>query len=121
MEYQINDRLNFKRFLGLSVTEKSPDAKTIWLWRERLKKEDIEQQIFGWFAGELRRHGDAAKGGYSKENLIIGVDRDAASVNAKVSPPARLLPKDVVFGFASGSMRKRYAGWKVSGLTSVDK
>ena len=33
LEYQINDRLSFKRFLGLDVAAKAPDAKTIWLYR----------------------------------------------------------------------------------------
>ena len=35
-EFLINDRLSFKRFLGLGVNDKSPDAKSIWLWRERV-------------------------------------------------------------------------------------
>ena len=30
LEYQINDRLSFKQFLGLDVSEKTPDAKTIF-------------------------------------------------------------------------------------------
>ena len=36
-EYLINDRLSFQRFLGLSLGDKVPDAKTIWLYREMLK------------------------------------------------------------------------------------
>ena len=35
-EYQINDRLSFMRFLGLGIKDKVPDAKTIWLFKERL-------------------------------------------------------------------------------------
>ena len=35
-EYVINDRLSFQRFLGLSLGDKVPDAKTIWLFREQL-------------------------------------------------------------------------------------
>jgi transposase, IS5 family len=35
-EFLINDRLSFMRFLGLSLGERVPDAKTIWLFRERL-------------------------------------------------------------------------------------
>ncbi len=34
-EYLINDRLSFMRFLGLGLSERVPDAKTIWLFRER--------------------------------------------------------------------------------------
>lgn len=35
-EFVIQDRLSFMRFLGLSLSEKVPDAKTIWLFRESL-------------------------------------------------------------------------------------
>jgi len=35
-EYLINDRLFFMRFLGLEASDHVPDAKTIWLFRERL-------------------------------------------------------------------------------------
>ena len=35
-EFLINDRLSFMRFLGLGLTDKVPDAKTIWAFRERL-------------------------------------------------------------------------------------
>ncbi len=35
-EFVIQDRLSFLRFLGLGLSEKVPDAKTIWLFRECL-------------------------------------------------------------------------------------
>ncbi|WP_215765551.1 transposase, partial [Gluconobacter sp. P1D12_c] len=35
-EYLINDRLSFMRFLGLGLSDRVPDAKTVWLFRERL-------------------------------------------------------------------------------------
>lgn len=38
-EAQILDRLSFMRFLGLSIGDRVPDAKTIWLFREELKKQ----------------------------------------------------------------------------------
>lgn len=37
-EYQINDRMSFGRFLGLSLGDTVPDAKTIWHFREQLVK-----------------------------------------------------------------------------------
>ncbi len=33
-EYLIRDRLSFMRFLDLSLADKGPDAKTIWLYKE---------------------------------------------------------------------------------------
>ena len=34
-EFLINDRLSFMRFLGLSLSDRVPDARTIWLFREK--------------------------------------------------------------------------------------
>lgn len=62
-EFLINDRLSFKRFLGLGVNDKSPDAKAIWLWRERVRHSGLHERIFAWFEGELVRAGFEAKGG----------------------------------------------------------
>ena len=33
VEYQINDRMSFMRFLDLSIADDIPDSKTIWLFR----------------------------------------------------------------------------------------
>jgi IS5 family transposase len=62
-EFLINDRLSFKRFLGLGVNDKSPDAKAIWLWRERVLHSGLHEKIFAWFEGELAKSGFEAKGG----------------------------------------------------------
>ncbi len=62
-EFLINDRLSFKRFLGLGVNDKSPDAKAIWLWRERVLHSGLSEKIFAWFEGELVRSGFEARAG----------------------------------------------------------
>ena len=36
LEYQIIDRASFKRFLGLKKSDKVPDSKTFWHFREQL-------------------------------------------------------------------------------------
>ncbi len=35
-EFLINDRLSFMRFLELGLKDRIPDARTIWLFREKL-------------------------------------------------------------------------------------
>ena len=37
-EFLINDRLSFMRFLGLGLQDRVPDARTIWLLREKLTR-----------------------------------------------------------------------------------
>jgi len=45
-EFLINDRLSFMRFLGLGLSDRVPDARTIWLFREKLTKACAIQQLF---------------------------------------------------------------------------
>jgi IS5 family transposase len=49
MEFQINDRLSFKRFLGLQSSDRVPDSKTIWKFRETLIQEGVIEALFHRF------------------------------------------------------------------------
>lgn len=42
-EFLISDRLSFMRFLGLGLSDRVPDARTIWLFRERLTKAGVKR------------------------------------------------------------------------------
>jgi transposase, IS5 family len=53
-EFLINDRLSFMRFLGLGLTDKVPDAKTIWAFRERLTRAGAIEALFSRFDREIR-------------------------------------------------------------------
>ena len=56
-EYQITDRISFQRFLGLSLGEKVPDAKTIWLFRNTLTEAGIIEKLFTQFNRMLEEQG----------------------------------------------------------------
>jgi len=49
IEYQILDRLSFKKFLGLESGDKVPDEKTVWLFRENLTNNGLIEEIFKQF------------------------------------------------------------------------
>jgi IS5 family transposase len=66
VEYQINDRLSFKDFLGLSSGDRVPDARTIWLFQNNLIKKDLEEALFEKF----HRHLDSL-GLFINEGKII--------------------------------------------------
>ncbi len=53
-ELLINDRLLFMRFLGLSLSDRIPDARTIRLICEKLTKAGAIQALFGRLDGALR-------------------------------------------------------------------
>jgi IS5 family transposase len=62
-EYVINDRLSFQRFLGLTLDEKVPDAKTIWAFKERLKESEVDIELFMLFASQMEDRGIVTRTG----------------------------------------------------------
>jgi IS5 family transposase len=56
-EFQINDRMTFRRFLGLSLGDQVPDAKTIWLFRDTLVKAGAMEELFNSFSLQLEQKG----------------------------------------------------------------
>jgi IS5 family transposase len=53
IEYQILDRLSFKKFLGLESGDKVPDEKTVWAFRENLTNSGLVEDIFSKFTNYL--------------------------------------------------------------------
>jgi IS5 family transposase len=57
IEYQINDRVSFCRFLGLEFGAKVPDGNTIWDFKEALRKANVDRQLFDLFNEKLEKQG----------------------------------------------------------------
>jgi len=75
IEYQIRDRLSFMRFLDLGVEDPVPDAKTVWLYREKLAKAGMVKTLFDRFDAYLRDNGYLAMGGQIVDASIVPVPR----------------------------------------------
>ena len=73
LEFQIIDRASFKRFLGLKKSDKVPDSKTFWLFREQLIEKDVIVGLFKYFNECLD-----AQGVFANEGKMI----DASFVEA---------------------------------------
>ena len=63
LEYQIIDRASFKRFLGLKKSDKVPDSKTFWHFREQLIEKDVIMGLFNIFNETLDTAGVFANEG----------------------------------------------------------
>ncbi len=57
VEYQINDRMSFMRFLDLSIADVIPDSKTVWNFRQQLVDFELVDPIFSLFIKELEKLG----------------------------------------------------------------
>ncbi len=69
-EYQVKDRLSLMRFLGLELTDKVPDAKTIWFYREQLPRAGAIEGLFDRFDWSLREAGCLAMGGQIVDAMV---------------------------------------------------
>ena len=56
-EYQINDRVSFREFLGLSSDDRVPDARTIRLFQDTLIEKNLEENLFDRFHTCLEEKG----------------------------------------------------------------
>ena len=75
IEYQIRDRLSFMRFLGLQMQNRVPDAKTVWLFRERLKELNLVEVLFAKFHEQLASRGYVARAGQMIDATFVEVPR----------------------------------------------
>jgi IS5 family transposase len=75
VEYQINDRMSFMRFLDLTIADDVPDSKTVWNFREQLIDLAVIDVLFNRFIKELE-----------KLNLIINAGKivDASFIEVPI-------------------------------------
>lgn len=122
-EFQIRDRASFQRFLGFYAASGSPDAKTIWLFRERLHEENITGELFLLFDKVLDEHGMFARTGQMIDASFVEVprQRNTREENEKIKAgevpqewqqqPNKLAQKDVDARWAKKNDEDHY-GYK---------
>jgi IS5 family transposase len=74
-EYQIQDRLSFMRFLGLTLKDSIPDEKTIWYFREQLVKEKVSEKLFKKFLTELEKQNLISRQGSIIDATFVDVPK----------------------------------------------
>jgi len=74
-EFQIKDRLSFLDFLGLQIGDDVPDEKTIWLFKEQLKKKDLSKKLFELFTSKLISNGIVAREGTIVDASFVSVPK----------------------------------------------
>jgi len=78
-EYQINDRLSFQKFLGLTLSDAVPDQKTIWLFREVLIRRGQVKKLFRRFEKHLSETGLMGHEGKMIDASFVDVPRQRNS------------------------------------------
>jgi IS5 family transposase len=75
LEYQVHDRVSFRRFLGLKLEDEVPDATTVWLFRKQLQEAGLIEGLFEQFSSYLEAHGYQASGGQIIDATLIPVPK----------------------------------------------
>lgn len=75
LEYQIIDRASFKRFLELKKSDKVPDSKTFWAFREQLIEKGVIESLFETFNATLDSMGVFANEGKMIDASFVEVPR----------------------------------------------
>lgn len=78
-EFQINDRLSFQRFLGLTLSDRVPDAKTLWLFKERLETSGADRALFILFAKQMQSLGIITRAGSIVDASFVEAPRQRNS------------------------------------------
>jgi IS5 family transposase len=73
IEYAILDRLSFMRFLGLGINDPVPDAKTIWLFRDKLASQGMVEKLFSHLDKQLDKDGIIVHKGKIVDASIVEV------------------------------------------------
>jgi len=75
-EFQLKDRRSFERFVSSGEIHcQIPDAKTIWLYKERFKENGIARKVFRKFHHQLEKANLIAKSGQIIDASFVEVPR----------------------------------------------
>lgn len=112
-EFLISDRLSFMRFLGLGLSDRVPDARTIWLFREKLTKAGAIRPLFDRFDATLRAAGYIAMGGQIVDASLIAAPKQRNTEEEKKDLKEGRIPKDWKAKPAKLRQKDRDARWTV--------
>lgn len=75
LEECLQDRLSFRRFVGLSLNDATPDETTFVRFRARLRDAGLERTLFDATRAELERRGLLVKDGSLVDAMIVEQSR----------------------------------------------
>lgn len=78
LEAALNERLSFRRFVGLGLEAAGPDHSTLWRFRQALAEGGLDREVFAAVNAQLSAHGLLVRQG----TLI-----DASLIEAASAPP----------------------------------
>ncbi|ACX95334.1 IS5 family transposase [Halothiobacillus neapolitanus] len=93
MEYQLLDRMSYKRFCGLSQATNIPDRTTVWTFENRIGEVGA-QVIFDGVTTQLLKKGFIARGGQIIDATLVPAPKQSFSKEDKEQLKADAMPAD---------------------------
>ena len=109
MEYQLMDRLSLQRFCGLRHSASIPDAKTLWVFRERLRETGDSDVLFDAVQHQLQSQGYLARGGQIIDTTLVEAPKQHISHQDKALLEDDATPADCTP--AQRRQKDRDASW----------
>jgi IS5 family transposase len=119
-EFLINDRPSFMLFLDLGLEDRVPDARTIWLFREKLTKVGAIKTLFERFDAMLRQAGYIAISGQIVDASLVAAPRQRNTDDEKQAIKESRIPQAWKEKPAKLHQKDRDARWTVK-LSVVNK
>ena len=120
-EFLINDRLSFMRFLGLGLSDRVPDARTIWLYREKLTKAGVIETLFERFDEAVRGSGYIAMSGQIVDASLVAAPKQRNTDDEKKAIKDGRIPQDWEAKPAKLRHKDRDARWTVKFTKAKEK
>lgn len=120
MEFMLRDRRSFTEFVGLHPNSEVPDAKSIWLFKNKLAKASYLEPLFNEVLRQIEAKGMIAQGGQIMDATILESRKPRVVKNPEeiaTLPPAKRSQTDADATFTK-KHNKTYHGYK--GHISID-
>jgi IS5 family transposase len=101
------------RFLGLSLSDRVPDARTIWLFREKLTRVEAIKPLLDRFDAALREAGYVAMGGQIVDASLIAAPKQRNTEEEKKAVKEERIPEAWKAKPAKLRHKDRDARWTV--------
>jgi IS5 family transposase len=106
LEEAINDRVSFRKFLGLSLEAACPDHTTLCRFRNRLADAGLSEKVFGEFERQLEARGLLLKRGTMVDASLVATpyrpasaDGERPAVDADAAMTARKGKRGTHYGY----------------------
>jgi IS5 family transposase len=94
LEFYVNDRLSFQRFLGMHLASPVPDSSTVWLFRDQLQELGMVEVLFDQMNAQLLERGVIALAGQAIDASFVDAPRQRNSKEENQTIKAGEIPEE---------------------------